>query len=222
MRPIWAGGCRRPRSRSVSALASPIDPAHIRAADGLARQWPAAGAPGTWAHARAFGSARRRMPCARGVRRTSRAVRERSHGHEPGRRGEQPEPLSRLSACAQAKQSGGLDTGAMQPAQPEHSHSSQQLRRRLRARARRVKILRRRIGALTLALFVAASGAILAEGSLGHASSATATKLASVHVVTRRAADTSAASRSVSSVSGSGSSGSAAAASLTTVTTRQS
>jgi hypothetical protein len=47
---------------------------------------------------------------------------------------------------------------------PDHSPA---LRQRLRARARRVSVLRRRVGALTIALFLATFGAISATGALG-------------------------------------------------------
>jgi hypothetical protein len=56
-------------------------------------------------------------------------------------------------------------------ATPQRAPQSPELRRRLRARARRVKILRRRVGALTLALLVGLWLAIAVTGSLGHSTS---------------------------------------------------
>jgi len=57
---------------------------------------------------------------------------------------------------------------------------SPELRRRLRARARRVKIIRRRVGAATIALFLACFGVILDAGSFGSTSTAGASKVALV------------------------------------------
>lgn len=102
--------------------------------------------------------------------------------------------------------------------QPLAHDASRELQRRLRTRARRVKVLRRRVGALTAALFVAAWASIDLAGVFGHSSALTNVQLALTQVSGRHhasaASATSTASHSTSTASNS--------AGPTSVTTRQS
>ncbi len=103
------------------------------------------------------------------------------------------------------------------------SRQSPELRRRLRARARRTKVLRRRIVALTIGLFLALWGAIGAAGYLGVYKTAQVSLLASTASsrstgTTRRAAAHSSAGTDATS-SGSSEGNSAPSTSTTTTTT---
>ncbi|MGD0198506.1 MAG: hypothetical protein ABSC56_11465 [Solirubrobacteraceae bacterium] len=111
----------------------------------------------------------------------------------------------------------------MQSAHPAPPHPSRELRRRLRARARRVRILRRRVGALTVALLLTAWGAVFAIGPMGHASTASATKVALVYTRGHKTGKRSASKKAnaVSSSEGTSSS-SSAASTVSPVTTSQS
>ncbi len=101
--------------------------------------------------------------------------------------------------------------------QPFAHDGSRELQRRLRARARRVKVLRRRVGALTAALFIAAWASIDLAGAFGHSSASTNVQLALAQVsgrhraISARASATGTASHSTSKSAG-----------PTSVTTRQS
>jgi len=137
---------------------------------------------------------------------------------------------------------------------PEHTAAHQtpvakELERRLRRRARRASILRRRVGALTISLFLVSWGAIYGGGYLGVAGAkalrvtTTAARGASAKVDTGKtsgssgssaasgssgssgSSDSSASSGSSGSSSASGSdtsNGSSATSTATSVTTRQS
>jgi hypothetical protein len=105
---------------------------------------------------------------------------------------------------------------------------SKELARRLHLRARRVKVVRRRVGALSAALFLAAWVAVSGAGSLGRASGTSAVKLAAVHTAASSTTQTSALDgtgtstrRHADSLS-SGSSVRSSTSSPTAVTTRQS
>ena len=102
--------------------------------------------------------------------------------------------------------------------QPLAHDASRELQRRRRARARRVKALRRRVGALTAALFVAAWASIDLAGAFGHSTASTNVQLALAQTAGRHragsASATSTASRSTSATSNS--------AGPTSITTRQS
>jgi hypothetical protein len=114
---------------------------------------------------------------------------------------------------------------------PVHSPA---LRQRLRARARRVSVLRRRVGALTIALFLATFGAISATGALGKSTSNVASahvasaRVASAHVASAAATDYSpsvsseGASTTSGSVSSTATSSPTTSGAASTVTTSQS
>jgi len=76
--------------------------------------------------------------------------------------------LSQFPGSAQLGESKRLETASM----PEHTAANQtpvakELERRLRRRARRASILRRRVGALTISLFLVSWGAIYGGSYLG-------------------------------------------------------
>jgi len=85
----------------------------------------------------------------------------------PVRTGRRSRALSRFPGCAHAEQRGGSDTEPMPSTLADRPEHSPALRQRLRARARRVSVLRRRVGALTIALLLATFGAISTTGALG-------------------------------------------------------
>jgi hypothetical protein len=102
--------------------------------------------------------------------------------------------------------------------QPLAHDASRELQRRLRARARRVKALRRRVGALTVALFLAAWASIGLAGAFGHSSASTNVQLALAQASGGRRAG----SASATSTAGRSSSTASTSAGPTSITTRQS
>lgn len=130
--------------------------------------------------------------------------------------------LRQFPAGAQPSQRSGSQTACVQPQRAATTtRQSPELRRRLRARARRTKVLRRRIVALTLGLFLALWGAISAAGYLGVYKTTQVSLLAST--AASRSAGTKAraalASSAAATSSGSSAAGSAAATSASTTTT---
>jgi hypothetical protein len=98
-------------------------------------------------------------------------------------------------------------------AERNRSAVAPELRRRLRARERRIKVLRRRVGAVTLSLFLLSWAAVYAGGELGRSTSVASAKVALV--TTTKSTSTHRNHHAVSSVSSSGAAKSTASAAST-------